>query len=98
MLPKGEVKRPGEYDHAQGCPEAVQPMPCPNGNPAIWDLVIAEMQQRDRKGLAKYGTRLQGDNGRDALRDAYEEALDLCVYLRQAIWEREEALATARKR
>jgi len=28
-------------------------------------------------------------NGRDALRDAYEEALDLCQYLRQALYERD---------
>jgi hypothetical protein len=32
---------------------------------------------------------LQAFNGRDALRDAYEEALDLACYLRQAIAERD---------
>ncbi len=25
MLPKGAVKRPNEYDHAQGCPRAPKP-------------------------------------------------------------------------
>jgi hypothetical protein len=55
----------------------------------VWDLVIADMRERDASGLAKYGTRLQPGNGRDALVDAYQEALDLCVYLRQAIAERE---------
>lgn len=39
-------------------------------------------------GRARYGTPLQAGNGRDALVDAYQEALDLCVYLRQAIEER----------
>ena len=34
-------------------------------------------------------TSLQAFNGRDALRDAYEEALDLCQYLRQALYERD---------
>lgn len=38
-------------------------------------------------GLKKYGTVLQPNNGRDALVDAYQEALDLVVYLRQRIEE-----------
>jgi hypothetical protein len=56
--------------------------------PAIWPMVIADMQSRDAAGRAKYGTPLQANNGRDALVDAYQEALDLAVYLRQAIAER----------
>lgn len=36
----------------------------------------------------KYGTPLQANNGRNPLIDAYQEALDLCVYLRQEIEER----------
>ena len=40
-------------------------------------------------GLERYGTKLQTFNGRDALWDAYQEALDLVMYLRQAIMERE---------
>lgn len=46
------------------------------------------MKNRDQMGRKKYGTPLQPNNGRDALQDAYEEALDLAVYLRQAIYER----------
>ena len=37
--------------------------------------------------MAEYGEPLTTGNGRDALRDAYEEALDLCLYLRQALEE-----------
>ena len=37
----------------------------------------------------RYGTALQPHNGRDALLDAYEEALDLAMYLKQAIVERD---------
>lgn len=70
-------------------PPAEQPAPVPNDNPAVWDLVIADMRARDHVGRARYGTPLQAGNGRDALRDAYEEALDLAVYLRQEIEERE---------
>lgn len=66
-----------------------QPKPIPNLNPAVWDLVINDMGARDRTGRESYGVPLQADNGRDALVDAYAEALDLCVYLRQAIFERD---------
>lgn len=51
-------------------------------------LVLKDMEDRRRGGVEKYGTPLQPNNGRDALVDAYQEALDLCVYLRQAIEER----------
>lgn len=66
-----------------------QPPPVPNDHPPVWPLVVADMAARDRFGRAKYGTPLQGFNGRDVLRDAYEEALDLAVYLRQLIYERD---------
>ena len=65
-----------------------EPMPTPNNYPAVWDLVIADMQERDRIGTEKYGTRLQPHNGRDFLVDAYQEALDLVVYLRGEICQR----------
>jgi hypothetical protein len=65
-----------------------EPPPKRNDNPAIWDLVLEDIKQRDSDGEKKYGTRLQGFNGRDPLIDAYQEALDLVVYLRQEIWER----------
>lgn len=68
---------------------AKQPPPSPSNAPAVWDLVEADMRERDQIGAQKYGTRLQPHNGRDALVDAYQEALDLVVYLRQAIYERD---------
>jgi hypothetical protein len=67
---------------------APQPAPVPNDSRPVWDMVIDDMRRRDQTGRQRYGTPLQAGNGRDALRDAYEEALDLCVYLRQAIEER----------
>jgi hypothetical protein len=69
-----------------------QPMPTKNDRQPVWDLVIKDMQERDQVGRQRYGTPLQPFNGRDALRDAYEEALDLTVYLRQAILERDSRL------
>jgi hypothetical protein len=71
----------------------VKPQKAPKKNkevlPAIWDLVIVDMKSRDKTGFIKYDARLQPFNGRDVLIDAYQEALDLCVYLRQAIYERD---------
>jgi hypothetical protein len=66
-----------------------QPAPIKNDLPAVWDLVIHDMQYRDQTGLHTYGTRLQPHNGRDALWDVYEELLDAAVYIRQAIYERD---------
>lgn len=69
--------------------EGDQPMPVANDKPAVWPIVMADMQSRHELGIKRYGTPLQPHNGRDALRDAYEEALDLAVYLRTAIFERD---------
>lgn len=66
-----------------------QPMPDKNNHPAVWDLVVEDIKQRDEIGIERYGTRLQPFNGRNPLIDAYQEALDLVVYLRQAIYEME---------
>jgi len=68
---------------------AEEPMPIQNDLPAVWDLVISDMRNRDQIGENRYTTRLQPFNGRDVLVDAYQEALDLVVYLRQAIYERD---------
>jgi len=53
------------------------------------DRIILDMRARDDFGRAKYGTPLQPGNGRNAVVDAYQEALDLAVYLRQALYERD---------
>lgn len=67
-----------------------QPAPIKNDRVPSWELVKEDMTKRNIFGMAKYGTPLQAFNGRDALQDAYEECLDLCVYLRTAIEERNE--------
>lgn len=72
---------------------ATDPQPAPQSTaaPAAWSLVMRDMAERDIFGATKYGVRLQPGNGRDALKDAYQEALDLAVYLRTAIYERDGA-------
>lgn len=67
-----------------------QALPIVNERPFVQDAVIADMQKRRDLGVERYGTSLQPFNGRDALRDAYEEALDLAFYLKQALIERDE--------
>ena len=68
-------------------PVVDQPAPQPSQGD-IWQDVIADMETRRWLGIQRYGRPLQSHNGRDALVDAYQEALDLCAYLRQAIAER----------
>ena len=69
------------YPPEQAAPRATDARP-------IWQLVVEDMNARDAIGRRRYGVPLQAGNGRDALRDAYEEALDLVAYLRQALEER----------
>ena len=52
-------------------------------------MVQRDLVERAVMGFKKYGTTLRTNNGRDALMDAYQEALDLCMYLRQTIAERD---------
>lgn len=70
-----------------------QPPPVDSDAMPVWDLVIEDMRDRDRVGRERYGIPLRAFNGRDALVDAYQEALDLAVYLRQAIEERSPSTA-----
>lgn len=65
---------------------AKQPAPNGSGNP-ILGMVLADLTNRALEGKEKYGEPLKAHNGRNALWDAYQEALDLAMYLRQAIEE-----------
>lgn len=65
-----------------------EPPPKPNKGAIVWEIVIEDMKARDAAGRYKYGTPLQTNNGRKQLVDAYQEALDLVVYLRAEIEER----------
>ena len=79
-----------------------QPAPIVTGGPSIQGMVCADlaqmaspvarlveadMRERERIGIARYGTPLQAHNGRDARWDAYEEFLDGAAYLRQDVEE-----------
>ena len=66
-----------------------QPLPVPNDGPDIQSLVVADLLARRHLGIERYGTPLQPGNGRDALRDLYEELVDSVCYLKQLLVERD---------
>lgn len=65
-----------------------QPLPT-QGQENVSQAVIRDLDARIVLGIQRYGRPLETFNGRDALRDAYEEALDLVHYLKQAMMERD---------
>lgn len=73
--------------------EGDQVLPTVNDQPFIQDLVIQDIEARKQIGIQRYGTALQAFNGRDPLQDAYEEAIDLCMYLKQLMIERDKTYA-----
>ena len=70
----------------------MQPAPIPNDSQPIVDKLIEKLLERKKLGIERYGVALQAGNGRDALQDALDEALDLTVYLMQAIAERDASI------
>lgn len=54
-------------------------------SPSTWDMVRADIAERDRVGLERYGVPLSRAVNIDGIREAYDEALDLVVYLRHAL-------------
>lgn len=69
---------------------AKQSAPSGKGDP-ILGMVLTDLTNRALEGREKYGEALKANNGRNALWDAYQEALDLAMYLRQAIEEQHRA-------
>jgi hypothetical protein len=74
-----------------------QPLPTPNDRPDIQSLVIEDIRARREVGIQRYGTALQAHNGRDGLRDLYEELLDGATYARQLLEERADRQALVEK-
>ena len=66
-----------------------EPDPKP-GQVVVLDLVRKDLEDRAIMGKEKYGTYLMTHNGRNSLMDAYQEALDLVMYLRQALEEQKD--------
>lgn len=66
-----------------------QPLPV-GGRECVQDALIADIQARRDLGIQRYGSALMTHNGRDAVQDALEEAVDLAVYLKQVQMETED--------
>lgn len=64
-------------------PERDQPLPKPGKLP-VQQILIHAIEERREHGIRKYGRALETDNGRNALQDAWEEAMDLLLYLTRA--------------
>lgn len=74
-------------------PQRDQPLPIPGRQPVQAALIQAIAERRDY-GTRKYGRPLETHNGRDALTDAWEEALDLLTYLTQMRLERGDVITS----
>lgn len=74
--------------------EGDQPLPS-EGQQNVSEAVKADLDERIRLGIQRYGKPLQTFNGRDALLDLYQELLDAVHYVKQAIMERDAATLTA---
>lgn len=78
-----------QHEHdADGC-TCKQTTPPYTGKTRVLDCVFEDLRARAEMGRNKYGHYLETNNGRNALQDAYEEALDMCMYLKQWLLEEE---------
>lgn len=55
----------------------------------VTEKVVDDVLEREKIGTERYGVPLSIDSEKDMLREAYEEALDLVVYLRAALDKRD---------
>ena len=60
----------------------------------VWPLVVKDMLERNEEGAVKYNRYLQTDCPDNMLQHAYEEALDLCVYLKTQIEKQKQNAVT----
>jgi hypothetical protein len=89
----------GEYRHQQKQRRqrpGDQPLPT-EGQQNVQDALIDLIKERRDLGVQRYGRPLQTFNGRNAVRDALEEALDLATYLMQVEMETKATQARIRE-
>lgn len=63
-----------------------QPLPKPGRLP-VQLILIRAIEERRKFGIRKYGRPLEAHNGRDALRDMWEELMDATSYFTQFVLE-----------
>lgn len=57
---------------------------------SVFEELIKDIQARNEKGRETYGVEMNPFDGRNSLRDAYEEILDCAAYLKKCLMETEE--------
>ncbi|MEA1999423.1 MAG: hypothetical protein U9N61_08905 [Euryarchaeota archaeon] len=70
-----------------------QPGPTGSGE-VVYATVLKLLEERVKQQEERYSTRLRINNGRDALYDALQEAIDAVFYTTQAVMERELEIAS----
>lgn len=60
----------------------------------LFDLVKEDLDVRNRIGFEQWHKELYPDDGRDWLKEAYEESLDKCIYLKGELLRRERQTIT----
>lgn len=73
--------------------EGDQALPVSNEHIDSYEALIADLRQRREVGVNRYGVALQPFNMRNTVQDAYEESMDLAVYLRTVLTMREASRA-----
>lgn len=87
---------PTQGDKAKSTAWTHEPQPKGHGDDVL-TRVILDLKARGVVGKLKYGTALKTNNGRNALMDAYQEALDMCMYLKQKLMEETKPMKTIRE-
>lgn len=77
-----DIKNPDEHVIPQKPPEP--------GEEIVLKFVMEDLKKRALMGKRKYHRYLETFNGRNALIDAYQEVLDLAMYLKQQLLEMEK--------
>jgi hypothetical protein len=84
---------PGQQNVAEVVVESLERLLTASRQEALWGRLSGWLLDRIQAGFERYGTLLQTRNGRDPLKDAWEEAVDLTMYLHQAKLEGEACYA-----
>jgi hypothetical protein len=58
----------------------------------LFEIVKTDLDARNELGMRVYKKPMQPHDGRNSLQDAYEEALDLVMYLKKALVEQERQM------
>ncbi len=59
------------------------------GGKVVYTELIKDIESRAEFGRLKYGQDLMTGDGRNTIKDAYEEVLDLAMYFKKLLMEQE---------